>query len=413
MLSAHNGNVGDVVWIAGDTHLISIGSADQMVMQWKCVYEASKELGDSSSKLNDVEDILSFGGVGYDDQSITRTSGSVGKVPLWRSSICPATAALNETFIMPQLSAKIDQIYGTRILDSQHSMRYNANGFPVTIGGKHGIIELQNQYKQNLYHGHSSAVICIDVTSHGMIAATGEVALLPQVHIWDACTGLSISKFCNIHRQGVTCVAFGKSGTTLVTLGQDPLHSVVLLRSPSGRWKDGFVEASMSCNQLKLMWALHVDDNSFPICVGGAAGMFFFRCNSAGTQKVAGVFGKDRIIQPLLCAVAGCSDPNQVESVILSGTMSGHIYEWKDQEVISSVVAHDMPVTAIARIGNIAYASAAGDGLVKVWFKNLKLQYIINCLTFIPVPLDLKCNMLIANIAANKLAIGIALLRSV
>lgn len=61
----------------------------------------------------------------------------------------------------------------------------------------------------------------------GKLAVTGEFHPNPEVHVWNACTGTGINAFKNIHRRGITSVAFSSSGETIATLGQDPRHSLV------------------------------------------------------------------------------------------------------------------------------------------------------------------------------------------
>jgi len=42
--SGHAGAVNHLAWVAGDTYLLSCGSNDHMVLQWKCVFENTREV---------------------------------------------------------------------------------------------------------------------------------------------------------------------------------------------------------------------------------------------------------------------------------------------------------------------------------------------------------------------------------
>ena len=139
-LRAHAGNAGGVVWVAGDSHLISIGSKDHIVLQWKCIYESSKEQGDVDPKLLDSDDFASLGGHGYDDRKVERTSDSFGKVQHWRSSICPPSRVVQEVLRVPECNRNLEHVHGVRLSDIHYSFCYNAYGHPVFIVGCLGVI---------------------------------------------------------------------------------------------------------------------------------------------------------------------------------------------------------------------------------------------------------------------------------
>ena len=46
----------------------------------------------------------------------------------------------------------------------------------------------------------------------------------------------------------------GHSGRSLLSLGQDAMQSIVILRSPSGKWEDGFVQCSVSTSHEKMLY---------------------------------------------------------------------------------------------------------------------------------------------------------------
>jgi WD40 repeat protein len=115
------------------------------------------------------------------------------------------------------------------------------------------------------------------------------------------------------------------------------------------------------------------------------------------------VFGKGKIIQPLLCAVAGHSDGH--ETSFLTGTTSGHIYEWRQGHVVASVTAHDAPVSALTNLGKLGYCSIAAEGVLKFWSIDLKLLYTLNALALAPLPSEMSCYMLVPNLSYSKLSV--------
>ena len=207
-LRAHAGNAGGVVWVAGDSHLISIGSKDHIVLQWKCIYESSKEQGDVDPKLLDSDDFASLGGHGYDDRKVERSSDSFGKVQHWRSSICPPSRVVEEVLRVPECYINLQHVHGVRLSDTHYSFCFNAYGHPVFIVGCLGVIQSMDFHRQFFYHGHRKPLASLTVTQNGLYAASGEVSEAPEIHIWDACNASAIAIFRGLHSKGITCISF-------------------------------------------------------------------------------------------------------------------------------------------------------------------------------------------------------------
>ena len=444
--SAHDGGVANIVWLAGDTHVVSIGVSDHIAVQWRCLYDGSKEEAEIFSKKEEgagdkllTSATRSLGGQDYSDALIPRSSDIFGKVPQWRSALCPPTRReeLDVAMVSSAESSAwvhLDHVHGIRLRDSLHSVRYNANGDMLFIVADVAVVALRDQQMQQLiYSGHKAATICLEVNSQGRIAASGDLSRYPEIHLWDACSAEPIATLRNIHKEGITCLSFNPSGDRLVSLGQDPHHCIAIHQSVTRNWDDGFLLATVSTSFEKMLWVLHLDEDEarFPISVGGLSGIQFFRWSNAGVERSIGVFGKENVIQPLLCAVVGKKERREGEDKIvenaevslLTGTLSGHIYEWRDGRVVRSVQAYDEPITAMAALGrakgkklrskqqveegDIWLATGSGDGLVKIWSCNLKQLYMINIFLFYPAPADLHCHLLQCNAANSRLAIGV------
>jgi WD40 repeat protein len=249
-------------------------------------------------------------------------------------------------------------------------------------------------------------VISLDVTNNGLIAASGDAQAQPEIHIWDARTGRGIAVFAGLHRKAVISVNFSKASTRLVTMGQDSLHSIVVLGSPSGRWLDGSVLFSTSVSHKRMLWCLYVEGNSFPVVCGGCGVMYFIRAAGLNAEKHKAEFGKKRRIQSILCAVPGEPESNGLgEQTIVTGTVSGHLYVWNQRRVVKAVTAHYSSVYCIARLG-ARYATAGKDGFLKIWSSDFTLLTSTNLQVLSPSPDSKSCFSLRANNNATKLALG-------
>lgn len=60
--SGHAGQISSVAWLAGDGALMTIGSKDHTLMQWKCIYDGTRESGDEGGRSCEDSDIEIDGG---------------------------------------------------------------------------------------------------------------------------------------------------------------------------------------------------------------------------------------------------------------------------------------------------------------------------------------------------------------
>lgn len=312
------------------------------------------------------------------------------------------------------------------------------------------VISDRNSVTQLYYKGHRDAIISLDLDAAGKIAATGELAPLPALHVWDAKTGRAVKVFEQLHRQGISGVSFSASGEYLVSLGQDAHNSIAVCHSPSHNWMDGQYVCSTSVSPAKMLWCLHSSSSTaFPIVVGGAAGnVYFFRVVRGATERVKGVYGKRHKIQPMLCAIDGVVTGSAVSThpaftsdepapaappvlasagsmkavvtgissppapaapvamnVMLCGTVNGYIYIFYDTKVVNKVPAHEAPVNALSTAGK-RFLSAGKEGKVKLWSSDLKQLMVFNTNTYLPRPFLMSCHALCGNRQSSSFVVG-------
>ena len=81
-----------------------------------------------------------------------------------------------------------------------------------------------------------------------------------------------------------------------------------------------------------MLFCLHLESNEYPIVVGGSGTLFFFRPVGVSLERIRGVFGKQKKLQPILCGVEG--EPTSSGQVsVFTGTVTGHIYVWQNHKV--------------------------------------------------------------------------------
>lgn len=436
--TGHAGQISKIAWSAGDGRIFTIGSKDHIILQWKVVYDDTRESGDEGGASCEDSEVERDGGHDYKDGAIARRKpriltkdasnksmkvaadrgdedeGEGRLVPQilapWTTAICQPSIAVSEDSTLPSEQMEIDHVHGPRLADCRQALRYNEDGSIIFISSSLAVIYDRATQQQRIYSGHKNALVSLDVEASGKIGATGELHKNPEVHIWDARTAKHIITFGDIHRTAVISLSFSQSAEYLATLGEDASHCLVVLRSPSRRWIDGYVAYSVSVSHAKMLWVLYVDSNPFPVCVGGRNALIFFRQSGKGAEKKKGTFGKKKRLQPILCAVRGALINDEASGgkqyTIITGTVSGHLHTWANNKVASSIVAHDNPIYSLCRVSK-GYATGAKDGMVKIWNADLELLHSYNVTTFSPTPaVSASVHSLCVNFKQNKLLVG-------
>ena len=405
-VSGHSGPVSQVAWLAGDHTILSIGQKDHCIMQWKCVFDSTRESGDEGGLSCEDSEVERDGGHEFKDSQVVRFTDNMGKIQQWATAISPPSAPDKCDNSAPQVTPNIDFVHGTRLGDTRQTVHYNDDGHAVYIAVNFGLVFDRDNQLQRTYKGHANGLISLSVDPFGKIAATGELHATPELHLWDARTAEFIIKFQGLHRRGITSLAFSGNGEFLISLGQDLMHSVVVLRSPTSRWYDGHVFCSTSISPQKMLWALYIDSNEYPIVIGGSGIVYFFRPSGKSLERVRGVFGKRKKLQPVLCGVEGEVDESvSREKPLLTGTVTGHIYVWNEQRVTSTVTAHDGPIYSMAKLRQ-GYATAGKEGLVKIWSNKLQLVHTYNIRMFSPQPFGTACHSLKCNLLGTRIIVG-------
>lgn len=414
---AHAGPIAQVAWTAGDTGLVSIGSKDHAILLWKIVYDNARESGDDGGLSCDDSELERDGGNGSliakEESVVMAISGA--QQQSWMSNVSPPSHVQDDDHGMPKVTIEPEHVHGIRSGDCRQSLKYNSDGNVVFFSSSLGVVYDRRDHLQHIYQEHNHLIISVDVGVSGKVVASGEKAPNPDLHFWDARTATQLSVISNIHRNGIISVSFSPSGSTIATLGQDTMHSVVVLRSFTKKWStDVFVESSVNVSTSKMFWILHIDNVSeYPVICGGNKCIYFFRTAGKTLVRAKGTFGRKKKLQSILCGVEVMlpigSASDDMTSMILTGTVTGHVYFWKNQRVEATLTAHDAPVFSICALSHTSgakFATGSKDGVVKLWSAHRQLVHSYNIQTFSPAPYGLSCHSLAANYLSSKISVG-------
>jgi WD40 repeat protein len=380
-------------------------------MQWKCVYDSAKESGDEGGRSCEDSDVERLGGREFKVASKTLkdkvgTSSTDSENPQWMANIAPPSDLLSDDPSPPLVKGVLDFVHGTRIADCRQMLSYNEDGNVIFASAACCIVYDRDKHNQHISSADKGAVLCLDVSPSGKVGAAGCSGANPDLYFWDARTSKRLGRHNGLHKNGISSLKFSLDSSLLITLGQDEMSSVVLLKSNTKRWDDSFVLASSGVSFSRMFWVLYADGNDYPIIVGGNRCLFFLRVGGKGMERSRGVFGRRRKLQPILCGiVADETNAGGGTRAILTGTVTGHVYQWVGKSVNTVISAHDSPVTSISRCRG-GYATGGKDGLIKLWTKDLKLLYTYNTQSFESRPLMPSCHSLYTNSINSRLLIG-------
>ena len=374
----HSYNAGNVVFAAGDTHVLSCGGVDRCIFQWKVNGEGNKDSGDEA-KDDDEDSSLELDGGLAGASAIVLEGGTTAEqfagIKPWFKSMVPPSTLEMENVARPDYNVDLNYVHGLRIQDCRNVLKYNAQGEILYPAASVGVIYRPSDHSQQFCIGHKNDIVCLAVSACGRFVSTGDVGLDVDVCVWDALTGKLLKIMERVHKRGVACMAFSPDGKYLVSIGHDDNHTTCVYTTLNGEWADGHRIATEAGDRAKVLFCMFCGESgNFPLMVGSVKRAQFVQLEAGHTlNRRRGKFGYRKKIQPLLCGVVM---KGEASSTVVTGTASGHLYSWTKREngemkVDKSIVGHTGPVFGLSK-GGMGVVSGGKDGLVIVWGPSLE-----------------------------------------
>ena len=275
----------------------------------------------------------------------------------------------------PTRTMTLQWVHGYQAQNSRNNLRYLASGDICYHSAGVGIAYNIAGHKQRYNLDHNDDIVSLAMHPQGRFVATGEMGRTPKIVVWDSedLDGVMDAKviISGYHKRAVIHLAFSPSGRYLASVGQDDDHCVAIYDwAAKGGPRKVFAEKSHKNKVLAAAWR---DDNTLLTC--GVKHIFFWDMQSKRKKK--GVFGRANGVkmQPLLCAVPlGKSD-------MVTGTASGHLYQWQGRNCVKAVKAHEGNTGALYSTDE-GIASGGKDGKVRLWSHSLEPRAVFDITTF-------------------------------
>uniref|UniRef100_A0AAR2JS34 HELP domain-containing protein n=1 Tax=Pygocentrus nattereri TaxID=42514 RepID=A0AAR2JS34_PYGNA len=364
----HSAHVTNVRWSNDLQWVVSTGGADHSVFQWRFLPEGV---------MNDPEHVISaFSPEGYADSNSGESDSDLSDVPELDSDIEQEAQMNYERQVykedLPQLKKKLvgslkrqkapDEglrlqfVHGYRGCDCRNNLFYTQTGEVVYHVAAVGVVYNRQQHTQRFYLGHDDDILSL--TAHPLkdYVATGQVGRDPAIHVWDIQTLKCLSLLRGQHQRGVCALEFTADGKSLVSVGIDDGHSIVMWD-----WKKGEKLAKARGHKDKIFV---VKGNPFrmdKLVTVGLKHIKFWQHTGGGLTFKRGIFGNLGKQETMMSACYGRS-----EDLVFSGATTGDVYIWKDTSLIKTIKAHDGPVFAMCSLDK-GFVTGGKDGIVELW----------------------------------------------
>ncbi|XP_072318733.1 echinoderm microtubule-associated protein-like 6, partial [Eucyclogobius newberryi] len=219
-----------------------------------------------------------------------------------------------------------------------------------------------------------------------------------EIHVWDVQTLKCVSLLRGHHSTGVCALDFSIDGKSLVSVGLDDSHSIVIWD-----WKRGERVAKARGHKDKV---LVVKSNPFrtdKLVSAGIKHIKFWQHSGGGLTFRRGIWGSRRT-ETLMALVYGAA-----EDLVFSGSSSGDVFLWRDTRLIKTIKTHDGPVFSICALDQ-GFVSGGKDGIVELWdekFERCLKSFAIKRSTLSPASKGL---LLEDNPSIRALTLGLGLI---
>ncbi|XP_051957235.1 echinoderm microtubule-associated protein-like 6 isoform X1 [Xyrauchen texanus] len=361
----HSAHVTNVRWSNDLQWVLSTGGADHSVFQWRFLPEgvmngvlepllqegyADSNSGESDSDLSDVPEL---------DSDIEQEAQMNYERQVYKEDLPQLKKKLAGSLKRqkaPDEGLHLQFVHGYRGCDCRNNLFYTQTGEVVYHVAAVAVVYNRQQHTQRFYLGHDDDILSLTVHPLKDYVASGQVGRDPAIHIWDIQTLKCLSLLKGQHQRGVCALEFTADGKSLVSVGIDEDHCIVIWD-----WKKGEKLAKSRGHKDKIFV---VKGNPFrmdKLVTVGMKHIKFWLHTGGGLTFKRGIFGNVGKHETMMSACYGRS-----EDLVFSGATTGDVYIWKDTTLIKSIKAHDGPVFAMCSLDK-GFVTGGKDGVVELW----------------------------------------------
>ncbi|XP_029927079.1 echinoderm microtubule-associated protein-like 6 isoform X2 [Myripristis murdjan] len=367
----HSAHVTNVRWSHDLQWVLTTGGADHALFQWRFLPEGVVNGGleanvqgahgdsDSEESDSDVSDVPEL------DSDIEQETQINYERQVYKEDLPQLRQQSREKKQQvgslkrqrgPDQGLRLQFVHGYRGYDCRNNLFYSPGGEVLFHVSAVGVVYNRQLHSQRFYLGHDDDILCLSTHPHKDYAATGQVGRDPAIHVWDVQTLKCLSLLKGFHQRGVCALDFSADGKSLVSVGIDDSHSIIVWD-----WKRGEKLATARGHKEKIFVVRCNPMLNDKLVTVGIKHIKFWQHAGGGLTFRRGVFGNLGRPETMMSVCYGRS-----EALVFSGAATGDVYIWKEPLLLKTVKAHDGPVFAMFSLDK-GFVTGGKDGVVELW----------------------------------------------
>nr|XP_020441832.1 echinoderm microtubule-associated protein-like 6 isoform X2 [Monopterus albus] len=367
----HSAHVTNVRWSHDLQWVLTTGGADHTLFQWRFLPESvmnggldintQDSHGDSNSEESDsdVSDVPELDSdleqetqISYDRQVYKEDLPQLRQQSREKKQQVGSLKRQRG----PDQGLRLQFVHGYRGYDCRSNLFYTQGGEVVYHVAAVGVVYSRQLHSQRFYLGHDDDILSLSIHPLKDYAATGQVGRDPAIHVWDIQTLKCLSLLKGFHQRGVCALDFSADGKSLVSVGVDDAHSIVVWD-----WKRGEKLATARGHKEKIFVVKCNPMLMDRLVTVGIKHIKFWQHAGGGLTFRRGVFRSVGRPETMMSVCYGRS-----EALVFSGATTGDVYIWKEPLLLKTVKAHDGPVFAMFSLDK-GFVTGGKDGVVELW----------------------------------------------
>lgn len=369
--NGHSAHVTNVRWSHDVQWVLTTGGADHALFQWRFFPESvmnggldinvQDNHGDSNSEESDSDvsdvpeldsDIEQETQINYDRQVYKEDLPQLRQQSREKKQQVGSLKRQRG----PEQGLQLQFVHGYRGYDCRNNLLYTQSGEVLYHVAAVGVVYNRQLHNQRFYLGHDDDILSLCIHPLKDYAATGQVGRDPAIHVWDIQTVKCLSLLKGHHQRGVCALDFSAEGKTLVSVGVDDGHSVVIWD-----WKRGEKLATARGHKDKIFVVKCNPLLMDKLVTVGIKHIKFWQHTGGGLTFRRGAFRSVGRPETMMSVCYGRTD-----ALVFSGAANGDVYIWKEPVLLKTVKAHDGPVFAMFSLDK-GFVTGGKDGVVELW----------------------------------------------
>ena len=380
----HIGEISTIRFTYNSLQLITSGSYDRSILQWKCStyknFQGVKEIEEietddfalEANEDSEIDEEIMPISCEYLDGYLNNNREIEGedalKLPdrcnIWLENIVNPSNLIPPKSDIPAVSLALEYVYGYRSQDMRNNVSYtNNNNNIVFISSTIGVVMNCDNHSQKFYQHHTDRITAFAVSKIGNIIATGQMGVNPFISIWNTLTCETLAIMPDKHISQVGSLAFSNSSIYLAACTIDVNHTITVYD-----WEHAIILSRTYGGSARILsLAFSNDENT--LCVSGIKDITFWsNITTRHPSSKKPIFGEIGRLQTFLCCL-------YFGNRATIATNDGHLYVFNEESLTHTVKAHGGSIHAISvNDENTILASGGKDGVLRLW--NLSLECI-------------------------------------